>query len=84
VVPSPAVEISGKANEVTTTVGALAKYAPNAQVAALVAPVTPSVLVCANALPAANVKTADARRVLDRLLSEFFMVISFKVKKGIF
>ena len=80
-VPSAAVEISGKANEVTTTVGAVAKYAPNAQVAALVLPVTVRVLVCANALHAANDKAADARRVLVRFFIWFFMVIAFEIKK---
>lgn len=54
---------------------------PIAQVDATVVPLTDS---WANALPVASVRAATATRALDRFFNCFFMVISFKVKKGNF
>ena len=73
----------GSVTEVTAVLGAaLAKNLRVQVAAAVTVPVAPK--VSAKALPAAKVKTVDAISVLARFLIWFFMVISFKVKKGIF
>ena len=79
VVPSTPDVISGIGIDAFAVVS-LPKKAPNAQVAALTLPATSRVDDCAKALVPTKDKAASAAKALGK----FFMVISFKVKKGIF